>query len=30
MPLSVLFFAFAALLLAGFVKGFIGLGLPTT
>jgi uncharacterized protein len=28
-PLSVLLFAFAAFLLAGFVKGFIGLGLPT-
>jgi uncharacterized membrane protein YfcA len=29
-PLSVLLFLSAALLLAGFVKGFIGLGLPTT
>src|ERR1700733_12815939 len=28
-PLSVLLFAFAAFLLAGFVKGFIGMGLPT-
>ena len=28
-PLSVLVFAFAAFLLAGFVKGFIGMGLPT-
>jgi uncharacterized protein len=28
-PLSVLLFACAALLLAGFVKGFIGMGLPT-
>ncbi len=30
MSLSVLLFSCAALLLAGFVKGFIGLGLPTT
>ena len=28
-PLSVMLFGFAALLLAGFVKGFIGMGLPT-
>ena len=28
-PLSILAYAFAAFLLAGFVKGFIGLGLPT-
>ena len=27
-PPSVLLFAFAAFLLAGFVKGFIGMGLP--
>ncbi|HKD31121.1 MAG TPA: sulfite exporter TauE/SafE family protein [Xanthobacteraceae bacterium] len=30
MPLSVLLFSSGALLLAGFIKGFIGLGLPTT
>lgn len=29
-PLSVLLFSLAALLAAGFVKGFIGLGLPAT
>jgi uncharacterized protein len=28
-PFSILVYAFAAFLLAGFVKGFIGLGLPT-
>jgi uncharacterized protein len=28
-PLSILLVAFGALLLAGFVKGFIGMGLPT-
>jgi uncharacterized membrane protein YfcA len=28
-PLSILLFGFAALLLAGVVKGFIGMGLPT-
>jgi uncharacterized membrane protein YfcA len=30
MPLSVLLFSSAALLGAGFIKGFLGLGLPTT
>jgi uncharacterized membrane protein YfcA len=30
MPLSVLLFSSGALLVAGFIKGFLGLGLPTT